>query len=674
VKYEFAAGTVQTPAIITHHPLPPYVWPSLSGFIARGPIFEITAIQSGTAVSLLGVPFTVSLSITPTAALNGSATGLFWWDGNSWEETSSITSTISTTDEDTLRAITQRFGKYAVLQSARGLFLPIVLRNAISSQPDLRIISFEATQSIQSISHTVPLVANRNTLLRVYVESSSAEPINDVTLQVIGTRNGSVLPGSPLRINRWAAFYAASRGAFGRSFNLMLPASWTAALAPVQLALQVDPDNAIPETNENNNAAAATVTFNAVPKLFVKLVPIQYTHKPTGQVVAALTATEWARKALLEMYPLSEVEVTSRVPVNFVGDLSQINELGRLLDVTAALKRGDGAPATVVYYAVIPSGQFRMPFAGLGFIGERISIGVADDQTFLHEVGHNFGLLHAPCGLTGADPKYPYLDGSIGEFGFSLVSNQIHSPALVKDVMSYCHPAWFSDYNTIKLFNDQRTKGAVVQAAAQPGLLVRVYAGGGNAASLGAVYPVHTSLTPLPPNSQDQIELLDANAALIARHPIQLTEVMDSGDNPLWMAQAVVPFPDQPIVTVRFLRNGQPTFTQPMRDFASQHVLQSNQPDSLLIVPILVQDGEAQVLRWGARDTPALVRLSEDAGQTWTTLGVDVLDGELALPNLSLMVGDDLWFEVTLANTREVVKRELRIRNTFVTTQRKLGN
>ena len=46
----------------------------------------------------------------------------------------------------------------------------------------------------------------------------------------------------------------------------------------------------------------------------------------------------------------------------------------------------------------------------------------------------------------GPDPDYPYPDGSIGVWGYDLLDGRLVDPSTA-DLMSYCDPAWISDYS-----------------------------------------------------------------------------------------------------------------------------------------------------------------------------------------------------------------------------------
>jgi hypothetical protein len=64
-----------------------------------------------------------------------------------------------------------------------------------------------------------------------------------------------------------------------------------------------------------------------------------------------------------------------------------------------------------------------------------------------HEVGHNMGRQHSPCGGAGnPDPAYPYAGGGIGVYGLDVATAQVKLPTSYKDFMGYCSPSWVSDY------------------------------------------------------------------------------------------------------------------------------------------------------------------------------------------------------------------------------------
>ena len=71
-------------------------------------------------------------------------------------------------------------------------------------------------------------------------------------------------------------------------------------------------------------------------------------------------------------------------------------------------------------------------------------------RTIAHELGHNFGLPHAPCGDPDQlDPDFPFSDGGVGPHtGWAAHEGRFVTPDDgYFDLMSYCRPAYISEYN-----------------------------------------------------------------------------------------------------------------------------------------------------------------------------------------------------------------------------------
>jgi len=551
-------------------------------------------------------------------------------------------------------------GVPAQLAPATGVTITTYLP-AILASPDLAVNGLEVTQSVQTPGNSVPLVAGRRTMLRVYAASLTGDSLSNVRVSVAATRNGTALLGSPLVVGPQAAPTAPSRANYGSTFNVELPSNWlSGGIVITATAYQ----GTTPYVNATNWSSLA-LNFNTVPTLNVMVVPIQYTHTPTGQTYPAPAANSTTaneiRDWIMRAYPVSDVAISFHpvfVPYSpFVGDLTQFSDWNTLLTEIDALKGSESNPLSQVYYGLIPTTNssgtwFTTGYSGLGYISYRVSIGLelptsagwgADQtgQTAAHEIGHNLGRYHAPCGNpANPDPNYPYANGSIGQFGLDIPKGVLWNPAITYDLMSYCNPEWVSDYTYQGLYNDQMANGAAVLGAAAPGLFIRGAFTAGGQVSLKPVYALSLPLTPLPAASDYQAELLDAQGKVLATYPVPVVEaIADPTGEVARSISAVVPQPAQLVARVRLTHTGQMV--------AEKSLIPTSVAPAA--APSVTRQAGAVTVRWNGPAQPALVRYSADGGQTWTTVGVDVLGGELTLNSADLPAGGAGQFDVTLA-------------------------
>ncbi|MCP4419511.1 MAG: hypothetical protein GY805_23100, partial [Chloroflexi bacterium] len=395
------------------------------------------------------------------------------------------------------------------------IYLPIVM-----TPPDLSVTHLEISQSVQDEDNNVPLVANRPTVVRVYTETSSGSGVPNSSVTLTATRGGSSL--TPVTSTTMTASAASSRSSLSSTFNVTLPADWLSGT--VKITASIDGQGGV--------SIVKTVTFNTVPTLNVVLVPINYKHTPTGVTFSGPT-TDHISDWIMRAYPLSNMSVSVHSAYAFSGNLQNGSAWSSLLYKMSTLKDLDGAANSTVYYAYIDfdCGWFDCAnggIAGIGWIGFRESVGIdfgASDTTGElagHEIGHNFGRQHAPCGVSG-EPSYPHAGASIGEYGLDGIggSLQLLNPGGYVDMMSYCDPVWVSDYTYKALYQDQLANGAYIWAPMQESLLIHGSVAEDGAVTLNPVYILPQTAVS-PQNSLYQVELLDSAGNIIATHPIDL--------------------------------------------------------------------------------------------------------------------------------------------------------
>ena len=440
------------------------------------------------------------------------------------------------------------------------------------------------------------------------------------------------------------------------TFNTLLPSNWLSG--NVTFVATVDSDLVVPETDEGNNTLSITRNFNSVPDLDVKIIPIEYWHdEGFYYTVYPAPTNDTISDKLQDVYPVAGVDIGFHPSVGIMGDLTSPYAWESLLNYLTNLKQLEGAPDSQVYYGLVPvdhpdGGTWFSPYggiSGIGWIGWRVSVGVDDSaivgfaagDTAIHEIGHNLDLEHAPCGNpSNPDPSYPYPNADIGQYGFDIPGFNVVSPTY-KDMMSYCGPYWISDYNYIKLYNDQRAYGDLQPLLVQEqGLLVRLDLSSPDA-EIQPTYKIDAPFTILPVESDVSAEYVDSSGKVIARFPMPVFESVDAGTHRY--TSAILPALESPISKIRMISSD---LVVDEKEIQSQMQL----PDSSSASLVQIEENDTEtVLKWSPTDIPVMVRFSEDGGVTWQVLALDWIGGELPLQSTNFNPGT-ITFEITFAD------------------------
>lgn len=357
----------------------------------------------------------------------------------------------------------------------------------------LRIWGIEATQAIQFFrsthplcpgpggtiiacaDNTVPLVAQKQTVLRLYV--SGATP-------------GADLGG--------VATTPSTGGTYGGTFNLAgiggtvasaAPASRTDPSTTLQVPLRPQPVGTYrfnvfvleyaPSWGNVVASASASIVLEFIERrrIRIRLVRIHYTGR--GLNVAAPTVkdfwdgSDFAQRVMA--IPAPGFEIMRDSVEDYDGDFTRIDPsahdpmwagraanngtTGNLLNILDRLVAAESLPGDVVYLGIYPDNVRQSAFSGWA-VGRWI-ISDRAGETLAHELLHKHGVpQHAPCGgPANVDPSYPDYPAfsalpaaSIGEVGFDCSTLAAKDPLTTFDLMSYCGPKWISPYNYIKGF------------------------------------------------------------------------------------------------------------------------------------------------------------------------------------------------------------------------------
>ena len=402
---------------------------------------------------------------------------------------------------------------------------------------NMRVTGLEVTQGIQDLNHSVRLIEDRRTFVRVYVRSD--DPNHDVAgvrCQLRGAWSGG--SGGPLTsVNSTGSTITVQanpdREDIDQSFLFELPLSWTRQ-TNLTLTAKLNPHKSPPQESYANNTFIATPAFNfdPSPRLQAQFVAFKYewgnTEYSPSYYDDVLPTYSWIRR----VYPLSSVpgDMTDGSPgfrpnlwyvfdddlgakVNQTDDdCLEMDKDDRNLCASAYTNSRlaawqDDQSASHFYYGMISDG-LKFP-RGQAASYANVSSGPAGspggwdtDSTYAdwyagHEIGHSIGRGHPMaasddpdteaeegCKHIGSDANYPHMGALIGPSGGSLMGFDVGDSKLPRavlprdlwsDMMSYCDYQWISDYNYEAIYNSLMASGGGAGAGAGGGgAVVRV--------------------------------------------------------------------------------------------------------------------------------------------------------------------------------------------------------
>ena len=290
------------------------------------------------------------------------------------------------------------------------------------------------TQAVQSLEFPVPLVAGDKALLRVFTTAAQATDVGIPDVRARFYRDGRemhamTIPGTSAPIPTQV-----TEGELSASANAEITGS---VIQPgLEMVIEVDPDGTLDPALGVATRIPATgrlaVDVETMPLLDLTLIPFVWSETQDASIVDLVRAmaADPENHGMLEL---------TRTPLP-VGDWA----------VTGA------------------GGVARRP--------GRVSFSQPYPDIIAHELGHNFNLLHAPCGRpSSVEPRFPYPDGTIGAWGFDFRDGGQLVPPSTPDLMSYCGPPdGSSDYHFVKAlrFRLEDEGGGTAAPAATRSLLV----------------------------------------------------------------------------------------------------------------------------------------------------------------------------------------------------------
>jgi hypothetical protein len=339
----------------------------------------------------------------------------------------------------------------------------------------------QLNQGSQRLAGDIGGVSGRPALLRVLVRGDRAPnpftPAVRVRLWAGGVlrsehrieaRGGTIPTVTPLeeRTTAW---------------DLWLPAD--AVVPGLQVEALLDPEGTLPDADRSDDRFPRGETLH---DLDVRpLAPLRVTFFPmtstsngaTGNITPAnlgtfLTATQ-------RWIPSAAIEATLREPFITDADFTQTTQWSAALSALQALRTAEGA-ADAYYHGIVP-GIPGVAYGGLAYLPGASSSpfrsGLSYDranaaEVVAHELGHNLGRPHAPCGSVGSsEPAFPHANARLGSPGVDILApGSALIPVSHADYMSYCGPKWTSDHAYARILSWRRTD-ARVPLADRPALV-----------------------------------------------------------------------------------------------------------------------------------------------------------------------------------------------------------
>jgi hypothetical protein len=537
-----------------------------------------------------------------------------------------------------------------------------------------------------------PLVQEKRTVVRVYGGVNGAKgPVTNVLCELWGRRGGVDLPGSPLyttpkRITlNPADNISTQRPNTNLTWNFVIPNTWTDKWDGVDLIAFVNPMQEMLEApngyNISNKMYVLGLHFHETSDLHIYPVPVCVRRSASvpqttcdaltqQQMINVLTGNN---SALPQLIPVADagIQLNFRPTVNFDGNFSNpqgamtSDRMKALLGHIKGLRQQAAGTIPIAVNRVF-LGLFREPVTawdGLAKMNYPAAIAKVDPAniwndslTVVEEVGHTFNRDHAPCGdPDSVDSGYPqyygpggvaYPKASIGQWGMDTRTLTLKNPASTYDFMSYCGPEWVSRYTYEKLYD--RLKVGVTSAKSSPNrtilahgveqweyLFVNGVIEPDGAARLQPFYRF-----PLPVGTSDEqgqgeysLELLDAGENVLFTRYFDPVATMD-GDDPSSSIQEIVPFAEGTVQVV--LRHGE--------EVLDAKIASSHAPVVTVLSPNgdeLWDDLDIESINWVAEDGDHdelyyTVQYSDDGGQNWETLGLNLTDSHLEVDDTEI--------------------------------------
>ncbi len=559
--------------------------------------------------------------------------------------------------------------------------------------PDIIAMGLEVTQGLQNLQHSVDLIANKPTYVRLYsfVFRPEDAPLQTAA-QLRVTKGGQEVLLDPIGVNR--VMHNPTRSLLQDSFVFKLPNNFLSGSVTVKGEINHTNNGrarAPEEMLTTNNDIQKTVTFDAASNLNLTILDMQY-RTCANCPLQSIPATDSQRLVdwLSVGYPVPTVNFRTRTfsmttinpsSADILRDVrkirrSEINDNPRNR-CSIYIGLADDVNGTNFIRGLADIGKYTaMSPAGATFPGSGDNDGSYADWYGAHEIGHALGRKHVACrGEAGIDPNFPQLSpirASISQiasldpfeqtYGFNWNHRNAPGGATIlqpydqnyRDVMSYCQAQWVSEYT----YEALRTEISKLAArCASPVVTTTNYllvsglitvTEGITTAQLDPLYILPTAVMPtLDSDGATDIVLRGSADNELARYPFTPDEIHDDTLDPngshstteRLLIDELVPYVAGTVTVEIETASGV---------IAS---ITAGATDPSITVTGPSSRAAEQTITWTANDVDGdnlhfIVQYSPDGGQTWQTLAVDLTGNSFTVDTDSLSAGTQAQFRV----------------------------
>jgi hypothetical protein len=362
-------------------------------------------------------------------------------------ETRQLGSTTISVDPNSVVGIAEKSSGFATVNGKEtyGFTCEVSPLSATEQGATITVLGVEVTQTVQQYHSPnsgpdtpVPLVAGKETLVRVYLDPGLSDPLGTeenvtgtLTIQVDGKTIPIDSTGPPMTVRNWQ--YHAQRRRLADTLNFVIPASFA--------------HGSFSATITAGNGLATLAPFTSDLMVFNRPVHLDIIILRLSVDDVVLTTSEYLQvsNAITKIYPVATnpslairyftIPGRETLPLkhNLVGNGDVDHDKGEwdnLLDELEDIQEDYSSSHKL--YAMLPNVQLafspqtgRYSLGGMARQGDNVAAGINVTDTTAHEIGHLYGLEHAPGGSPlpdGIDDSFVPSNGTIGEVAVDVES------------------------------------------------------------------------------------------------------------------------------------------------------------------------------------------------------------------------------------------------------------